>query len=385
MTSYKFIDSASDLLEMLGDLTEHPGAIALDAERASGFKYSQRAYLLQLRTSESIAYLLDTPALIENASNVFSQFQTWLSSREWILHAATQDLPCLMELDIYPQQIFDTEVAARILGLEKVGLAALVEHYLEITLAKEHSAADWSQRPLTDSMLEYAALDVEHLFTLRDKLQGDLEAAEKTEIISQEFNHLLKFRPKPRAEQPWRGTGGIHAINNRQQLAIVRELWEERERIAIAEDISPGRIVPDRSLVHAAAQRYVSKRDMITDKSFNGRGATKYAQNLFDAYKRAAVAEPPELRMSREGVTPNHKSWEKIRPQAHQTLILLRKQLTEFSEQLSIPIEHLINPQVLRDIVWEGPENVSTAMANMGVRPWQQELVLPLFAAVPSD
>lgn len=385
MTQYEFIDTEAALSRMLADVESHQGAVAIDAERASGFKYSQRAYLVQLRTSESIAYLLDTPALVENAAESFQQLRNWLPSREWILHAATQDLPCLNELDIYPQQIFDTEVAARILGLEKVGLAALVEHYLEITLAKEHSAADWSQRPLTESMLDYAALDVEHLFTLKDKLVADLEAAEKTEIVNQEFEHLLKFRPKPRPEQPWRATGGIHALNQRSQLAIIRELWEERERIAIAEDISPGRIVPDRSLIHAASQKYSSKRDMITDKSFNGRGATKYAQNLFDAYKKAAGAELPELRMSRTGITPNHKSWEKLKPEAHKALVDIRKQLTEISEKLNIPIEHLINPQVLRDIIWERPEDISQAMINMGVRPWQQEIVLPLFASVSSD
>lgn len=385
MSDYLLVDSEQTLAQMLADVEGYQGDVALDAERASGFKYSQRAYLVQIRTSDSTAYLLDTPALVDLAPATFQRFRDWLSGQPWVLHAATQDLPCLMDLDIYPKAIFDTEVAARLLGLEKVGLAAIVEHYLEISLAKEHSAADWSQRPLSESMLEYAALDVEHLFDLKRLLIDDLKAADKYQMANQEFEHLLSFQPKPRPEQPWRGTGGIHALKTREQLAIVRELWLRREEIAIETDVSPGRIVPDRSIVHAATQNYKSKRELITDKAFNGRGATKYASELFEAIQKARSGELPELRMPRTGGTPNHKSWEKLDPEKHKQLATVRTQLQEISELRKVPIENLINPQVLRDVIWESPEDLSAALERRGVRPWQQELVLPLLLALTAD
>ena len=139
------------------------GPVAIDAERASGYRYGQRAYLVQVRREGAGTWLIDPVGCPD-----LTPLDEAIGAAEWILHAATQDLACLAEVGLRPRQLFDTELAARILGLPRVGLAAVVEHYLGLSLAKEHSAVDWSTRPLPEPWLRYAALDVEVLDELRN-------------------------------------------------------------------------------------------------------------------------------------------------------------------------------------------------------------------------
>ena len=121
---------------------------------------------------------------------------------EWILHAASQDLPCLSELGMWPDRLFDTELAARLAGLPRVGLAAVIEQLLGFGLAKEHSAADWSTRPLPEPWLRYAALDVEVLTELREELIELLEADGKLEFAEQEFAAILAAGAGPAPRRP---------------------------------------------------------------------------------------------------------------------------------------------------------------------------------------
>ena len=223
------------------------GPVALDAERASGHRYGQRAYLVQLRRAGSGTWLFD-PAACPDLSPVAEA----IGDAEWVLHAATQDLACLAEVGLRPQRLFDTELGGRLAGLPRVGLGAAVEHYLGLSLAKEHSAVDWSRRPLPEPWLRYAALDVEVLVDLRDAIAADLTEQGKWEWAAQEFDSLLGFTgPAPRVD-PWRRTSGMHKIRRRRGVAVVRELWYVRDRIAQRRDVSPGRVLSDAALVALA-------------------------------------------------------------------------------------------------------------------------------------
>lgn len=160
------VDSPAAFAAALDDLASHSGPIAADAERASSYRYSHSDYLIQLKRADSAIYLLDVPAL--RAADVdFSQLTERMPGVEWILHDARQDLPGFAELGIYPAKLFDTEFAARFLGLNHVGLAACTQKFLNRDLAKEHAAVDWSIRPLPRDWRSYAALDVELLVPLR--------------------------------------------------------------------------------------------------------------------------------------------------------------------------------------------------------------------------
>src|SRR5690606_11724549 len=222
------------------------GPAAVDVERASGFRYTQRAYLIQVYRRDAGVFLFDPPAIGD-----LSELQQAIGEVEWVLHAASQDLPSLREEHLEPPVIFDTELAARLLGHERVGLGAVVEDTLGITLAKAHSAADWSTRPLPDSWLEYAALDVLHLVDVRDALEAEIVDQDKVEIARQEFEAVRTRAPRPPREEPWRRLSGLHTVRGRRSLAIARALWTAREQSAQEQDVAPGRLVPDRSIVAA--------------------------------------------------------------------------------------------------------------------------------------
>ena len=249
----------------LRELELGTGPFAIDAERASGFKFSARAYLIQIKRQGGGLHLID-PIPFGPNHQLFIKLNTLLQSDEVILHASTQDLPCLRELGINPKKLFDTELGGRIAGLPRVGLGPLLESLMEVSLAKEHSAADWSQRPLPQEWLNYAALDVELLVELREKVYGLLASANKWDWAREEFQAILDAPPPPPRVDPWRRTSGMHKIKKRNQLAIVRALWTVRNEIAQEVDISQGRLLSDAAIVEIASVAHVkplkTKKDL---------------------------------------------------------------------------------------------------------------------------
>ena len=142
----------------------------MDAERASGFRYSNRAYLVQIRRAGAGTVLIDPVSHGGDSVEVLAPVAEVLADDEWVLHAADQDLPCLAEIGIRPSALYDTELAGRLANYDRVNLAAMVQRLLGLQLTKGHGAADWSKRPLPEEWLNYAALDVEVLVDLREAL-----------------------------------------------------------------------------------------------------------------------------------------------------------------------------------------------------------------------
>ena len=140
--------TAADLAAAVQRLAAGTGPVAVDAERASGYRYGQKAYLVQLRRAGAGTVLIDPIACPD-----LSGLDAALDGVEADLHAASQDLPCLAEIGYRPRLIFDTELAGRLLGYPRVALGTMLEEVLGYRLAKEHSAADWSVRPLSAEML----------------------------------------------------------------------------------------------------------------------------------------------------------------------------------------------------------------------------------------
>ncbi|WP_253259359.1 HRDC domain-containing protein [Subtercola boreus] len=368
------IDTREGYLEAVQQIAAGTGPLAIDAERASGFKYSQRAYLIQLYRQGAGTFLFDPPPI-----GSFRELADLISGEEWVLHAASQDLACLREVDLAPTRIFDTELAARLLGMPRVGLGTVVEELLAIHIAKEHSAADWSTRPLPAAWLEYAALDVELLLDVRDIMVGMLEDQGKTEIARQEFQATLDKESKPVAADPWRRLSGVHSLRGAKNLAAARELWLARDALARETDVAPGRLVPDLSLTSAARALPATKRDLAAMRDFTGRASRSELDRWWAAIEvgRASV-DPPQL--SRTGDTlPPPRSWSERNPEADARLKLARQALLEVSEERRIPIENLLTPELLRRAAWTPPADVTArsialALETAGARPWQIEL-----------
>jgi ribonuclease D len=380
-SKYHLVTNPYELAVAIDQLERTTGPVAVDAERASGFKYSQRAYLVQLKTEHSDIFLIDPTtdsSLVD--SHEFSRLREFLADREWILHAATQDIPCLEELGLHPKAIFDTELAGRLTGQPRVGLGSLVESLLQIGLAKEHSAADWSTRPLPESWLNYAALDVELLHELRTSLQLLLEAQGKSEWANQEFENLLSFKPKPTKQDRWRGISGLSKVSDQLTLEVARQLWLAREELAIKLDVSPGRLIPDASILAVSNAKPRTRPELASLRSFNGRASRSYLDLWWEALQSAlkATVLPPVRAERTEGI-PNHRNWAAKYPEADRRLRHAKNALTLISEKANVPLENLLTPDFLRQICFAPPEpagleSVSETLMGFGARSWQVDL-----------
>jgi ribonuclease D len=356
------------------------GPVAVDAERASGYRYGQRAYLVQLRRAGAGTALIDPVGCPD-----LSALGDALADTEWVLHAATQDLPCLAELGMRPTSLFDTELAGRLAGFARVGLGAMVENVLGFTLEKGHSAVDWSTRPLPEPWLRYAALDVELLVDLRDALEEELRTQGKLEWALQEFAAIAAAPPAAPRVDPWRRTSGMHKVRRRRQIAVVRELWLTRDRTARERDVSPGRVLTDAAIVTAALESPPNVHALAALSGFGHRMGRRQLEQWQEAIDRARALPERELPQPAAAYTgpPPPRAWADKDPVAAARLSAARAAVSGLAEELNLPQENLVSPDTVRRLCWAPPahpsdEVVASTLASLGARPWQVELVTPL-------
>lgn len=379
------LESAEEVAALARRIAEGTGPLAVDTERASGYRYSNRAYLIQLRRAGAGSALLDptTPGTLQLLAEVVNPL-------EWVLHSADQDLPCLAELGLRPARLFDTELAGRLANLPRVNLAAMVEHELGLSLAKGHGAADWSTRPLPANWLNYAALDVEVLLELRDAIDAELSSQGKSDWAAQEFEHIRVSPPAEPKPERWRRTSDIHQARGLRQLAAVRELWLARDEVAAQIDRAPGRVLPDSAIVAAAVADPTTAAELQSLKVFGGPRQKRRSGIWLDALARARALPQKDLPTVKPvGGIPAPNRWAQQRPEAAQRLAAARRELTAVSEQVSVPTENLLSPKLLRELCWDGLTTAvhpstdellaatQEALAVNGARAWQRELVTP--------
>jgi ribonuclease D len=386
------IDTDNALEDALNQLALGSGPFAVDAERASGFRYSARAYLIQIKRTGGGLHLID-PIPFGPGHPLMAALNDLLNTDEVILHASTQDLPCLRELGINPKLLFDTELGGRIAGLPRVGLGPLLESLMGVLLAKEHSAADWSVRPLPQEWLTYAALDVELLVELRDKVESLLIEAKKEKWAKEEFASILLAPPPPPRVDPWRRTSGMHKIKRRDQLAIIRELWNARDEIAKSQDIAGGKLLNDSAIVEIALNPPTNKKEF--EKVLRPLGLrARWLENIkvwLEAIARATALPEnqwPALRTNAD-VLPPIKLWRDKFPEKFAPLSHARARIEIIAQENSIPVENLITPELVRRICWSAPAPSTVELSpllvrqhllELGARKWQVDLVAEAIA-----
>jgi ribonuclease D len=376
------IDAPAALTTAEKSFATGTGPVAIDAERASGHRYSSRAYLVQLRRSDIGTALVD-PIPFGDLTGLGRA----IAGAEWILHAATQDLPCLTELGMRPRTLFDTELAGRMLNYPRVGLASLVEELLGFAMRKEHSAVDWSKRPLPQPWLLYAALDVEVLIELRERLADELVAEGKLEWAQQEFGWLVHAPPVPPRKDPWRRTAGIHRVRSRRGLAIVRALWETRDQIARGQDATPTRILRDAAICDAAIAVPSSRQELAALPGFTARNAQRYLPRWWAAVR--AANRLPEVKLpvakARSEGPPPARAWAESNPAAAARLGAAREAVAAIAASNRLPTENLLAPDSIRRLAWDPPADVSVAsvrdlLVGLHARPWQVDLTADALA-----
>jgi ribonuclease D len=367
------------LRRVAASLAAATGPVALDAERASGYRYSQRAYLVQLRREGAGTILIDPIPILDKSE--FRHVNAALADAEWILHAANQDLPCLAEIGLAPSRLFDTELAGRLLGDERVALGTMVEQHLGVRLEKGHSAADWSTRPLPHDWLVYAALDVELLIALRDVLAELLEQAGKLGWAEQEFEAVRTAPPPAPREDPWRRTSGIHAVRNRRQLGGLRALWYARDELAASRDIAPGRVLPDAAIISAVRAEPATPAELSALPIFGGPRQRQQLRRWFGALEQGRALPDAELPTSTGGTEsiPPPARWRERDPAAADRLAACRLVVTTLAEEHQILAQNLLASDVIRRLAWQPPSTPTAArvgdlLASFGARPWQIEL-----------
>lgn len=383
------IETESDFAKAISELAGGSGPIAIDAERASGFRYSARAYLIQIFRRGGGLHLID-PISLKGSAEI-SNLNRVLETEECVIHAASQDLPCLREFGILPQKLFDTELGARIAGCDRVGLGPLAESLLEIQLAKEHSAVDWSIRPLKPEWLTYAALDVDILLDIKDKVEKLLMEQNKLAWAKQDFSSILdsfnnyQFSDEPKTDR-WRRTSGMHKVRDRLTLTLVRDLWLSRNELAAELDIAPGRVLGDEAIIELALARpdnleevakIIGWRTKLDAPPF-GRWLKTLTNSL-----STPVGDQPEYKVASNSLPPI-RVWKDKNPLGYARLTHARALLAELSTQLKIPIENIITPEFIRRICWQEPPKsksdyqvfIENELIKFGARKWQIEQVV---------
>ena len=388
------ITTPSHFEQMLSDLAKGTGPFAVDAERASGYRYSARAYLIQIKRTNGGLHLID-PIPFGGDHSLFHKLNLLWRDEEVILHASTQDLPCLRELGLSPTRLFDTELAGRLAGMPRVALGTLTETILDISLAKEHSAQDWSIRPLPEDWLTYAALDVELLVDLRDEIEKILEDKGKLSWAEEEFSAILAAPAPAKRVDPWRRTSGSHKLRKREELVVVRELWLKRDELARELDISQGRLLSDLAIstlaIASQIQPLTNKKQL--EKVLRPIGIRarwmEYCELWITAIA-AALAIPsdelPPLKVKGDGL-PQIKIWRERFPEKYIPLSHARARLADAAAERELPVENLLTPELMRKICWNygggsaSVSDIASDLASWGARPWQIEITSPLLSA----
>lgn len=386
--SVRQIEAAARLLD------RGRGPFAVDAERASGFRYSNRAYLIQIRRAGAGTVLIDPVSHGGDPQTALRPVAEVLGTDEWILHSADQDLPCLAEVGMRPPALYDTELAGRLAGFDRVNLATMVERLLGVGLTKGHGAADWSKRPLPADWLNYAALDVELLIELRAAISGVLAEQGKTGWATEEFDYLRAVGARDAApvarRDRWRRTSGIHRVRDRRGLAAVRELWTARDRIAQRRDIAPRRVLPDSAIIDAALANPKTVEDLVALPVFGGRNQRRSAEVWLAALEAARQTQDPPDEAEAPNGPPPPSRWSRRKPEAAARLEAARAALGDVSERVHVPTENLVAPDLVRRLCWDwetlrqglpGPDEAVDAFLLAGqARAWQRQLVDPVLA-----
>ncbi|HSD31283.1 MAG TPA: ribonuclease D [Gemmatimonadales bacterium] len=294
MTGYRYVDTPAALDEVIAAARAAPLA-AVDTEAASFHRYVDRVYLVQLSTRTATAII--DPLALHDLGPLGALLAD--PAVEKVFHDADYDLRILdRDYQFRARRLFDTRIAAQLLGEPAIGLAALLEKYAGVRLAKTHQRADWSQRPLSPAMLAYAADDTGHLPDLRDALRARLESAGRLAWAEEEFVRLEDLR--------WSGPGGADGAEaslrikgakalQPRQLAALRELVAWRDTVAAERDTALFRIIGNEALL-AVSQALPRSLDALGQvRGLPASLARRYGQPLVTAVGRALALPEHEL------------------------------------------------------------------------------------------
>ena len=370
MIDFQYVGDTAAMREMLSHL-HGSHFVSVDLESDSYHNYAEKIALLQIGDGENI-FILD-PFSVDLAQ-VASLFKD--KSKEKVFHDVDYDGRMLLTfLGVKPTPIFDTMVAARILGKEKVGLADLLGEYFGISLDKGLQKADWSRRPLSHDMLEYAALDVAYLIQLRDRLAAEIEDLGRADWAREEFERLVEnLEPMPEKSADFTRVKGARDLSPRQ-LAVLQKLLEWREAKAESMDVPPFKVIGTERLLNIAGKHPRSRRELERSGFLSERQEARFGNDILRAVERGMKVADAKLPRF-----PAH-AHQKRDFLAERMLKKLKNARDRRAEELGLDPGFLLPNAVLKAVARQNPADQRELEESGLLKGWQMQVIGDTLAA----
>jgi ribonuclease D len=359
---YTLVSTTECFHSMLEDLGQ-TSRLAIDIEADSLYHYFEKVCLIQISTNRS-TYILDplVNIAIQELAPLMSN-----PSMEKVFHASGYDVFCLRrDYGFTFANIFDTHVAAQLLGYEFLGLSALMEKLLGIYHSKRRQRDDWSRRPLASEQLEYAAMDTHYLLSLRDALETELREKGRLSWAMEEFEAAAAMeRPEKEFD-----TEGFRRIKGNRELSlrdqtILRALYLLRDRIARSLDVPPFKVINNTVLLDLVQKPPKSARDMFSRPGISYRVARKFAEDILNTM---AEAQKQDLSILE---TPVRNAFKPPNRAARLRLEILKHWRTEKSKELNLPVGVAFPANLLEHLAMAPPVDTEGLSSLPGMRQWR--------------
>ena len=365
-----YLDTAPDTSRFLRSIAD-VDLLAIDTEGASFHRFVDRIYLLQLSTRDRSAIIDPLPLGTPQELGVLLESP----KVQVVFHDADYDLRLLhQDYGWQVRNIFDTRVAAQLLGIRAFGLAALLEKYFGVKLDKKHQRADWSMRPLTREMLDYAAQDTLHLLALRDRLADELERAGRWEWAREEFALLETTRWDADDANAFLRMKGARDLN-RRELAVLRELVAWRDEVARKADRATFRVLGNEPLLEIVRAKPSTREALAAIKGMPRSLLERSAADLLDAVRRGLALPDAELPRF-----PKALRWERD-PDFDARASALRTVRDAAASRLDMDPGVLCSRDRLEAVARRNPQSMDELREIPELRRWQIEELGPEFLA----
>jgi ribonuclease D len=362
----RYVRSNEELAELMGRVAREP-VVALDTEAASFHRFVDRIYLIQLSSRRETAII--DPLTVTEVSGLGALLAD--PAVEVVFHDADYDLRILdRDYGFHARHLFDTRIAAHLLGEPAVGLAALLEKHVGVSLDKKYQRADWSRRPLPPEMLEYAATDTCYLLALRERLRAALEARGRLSWAEEEFERLEGVRWTP-AET----NGGAHLrmkgarALSRRSLAVLKELLPWRDAIAAELDRASFRVVSNEALLALSAAPPRSSEELTKVRGLSPRLVSERGASLLTVIERGLSV--PEKDLPKFPRSERHVA----DPVFDQAVDRLKRVRNEMAERLGLDPGVLCPKGTLEAVARARPKTPAALGGIHEIRKWQVELL----------
>lgn len=353
-----WVANKTALEEMIDALAKEP-RIAIDTESNSLYAYQEQVCLIQFSTPAQ-DFLLDPFALpeLQALQPIFENEQI-----EKIFHAAEYDLICLKrDFGFTFNHLFDTMIAARILGYEKVGLGSLLQQKFNVTVDKKFQKANWGKRPLSDEMLSYARLDTHYLIELRNIIERELEEEKRRALAEEDFSltaslaGINNHTPLP----IWERVGGRDKLDPRQ-ATVLNEVCLTREALAAKLNRPPFKIISNKALLALAHTQPRNRRELEA-KCFSQRQAQRFGKPFLNAVKDGLSAPLVKRTPRKRPGDSYHIRYEN-----------LRNWRKERAKLLGVESDVILPRFLMEKIAKENPRDMKTLSKIMVDSPWRLE------------